>query len=114
MANEKLIKALRCKTTNVNDCTMCAYHNECYGGMLEKIAADALEAADKLNAEIIKNVEHWRKQVAKLRAQMPKEGEWIDIDGTMFAECSVCGKRHYGCTTPYCDMCGAKMKGEQE
>ena len=37
-------------------------------------------------------------------------GEWIDIDGTMFAKCSVCGKRHYGCTTPYCDMCGAKMQ----
>lgn len=49
-----------------------------------------------------------------LEAQLPKEGEWIDIDGTMFAECSVCGKRHYGCTTPFCDMCGARMKGEQE
>ena len=41
-------------------------------------------------------------------------GEWIDIKGTMFAECSVCGARHYGCTTPYCDMCGAKMKGKEQ
>lgn len=55
-------------------------------------AADALEAADKLIAE-----------------SMPKEGVWIGIDGTMFSECSVCGERHYGCDTPFCDMCGAKM-----
>ena len=100
MSNAKLIKALRCKSNDINNCTLCAYHNACYGGTLEEIAADALEAADK--------------RIAELEAQMPKEGEWIDINGTMFAECSVCGKRHYGCTTPYCDMCGARMKGEQE
>ena len=45
----KLIKALRCKTNNVNDCTMCAYHNACYDGTLELIAADAIE---RLMAEV--------------------------------------------------------------
>ena len=43
---EGLIKALRCKTSDVNDCTMCAYHNACYDGTLESIAAETLEAAD--------------------------------------------------------------------
>lgn len=114
MTNAELIKALRCKTNNVNDCTMCAYHNACYDGTLENIAADVIETDEKFMAQFIENIEHWKKQVIRLRAQLPKEGEWIDIDGTMFAECSVCGKRHYGCTTPYCDMCGARMKGERK
>lgn len=86
--------------TNAELITELTYHANIEKRKLLSDAAAALEAADK--------------RIAELEAQLPKEGEWIDIDGTMFAECSVCGKRHYGCTTPYCDMCGARMKGEQE
>ena len=52
MTNAELIKALRCKTNNVNDCTMCDYHNACYGGTLEEIAADALEEAEARTAKL--------------------------------------------------------------
>ena len=88
MTNAELIKAIRCN----DECNNCAIwkHGECNERKMSLAAADALEA------------------------QLPKEGEWIDIDGTMFAECSVCGKRHYGCTTPYCDMCGARMRGAND
>ena len=95
MTNAELIKAIR----GNEECNNCAIfkQGECDERKMSIAAADALEAAEKRIAEL-----------------MPKEGEWIDIDGTMFAKCSVCGKRHYGCTTPYCDMCGAKMKGEKQ
>ncbi len=99
MNNSELIKALKDA-----EGYMIYVAPNCYAS-IEAIkairdAADALEAAEK--------------RIAELEAQIPKEGEWIDIDGTMFAECSVCGKRHYGCTTPYCDMCGARMRGEHD
>ena len=115
MTIEDIIKNLRHCAASEGCGKDCQLYKEygCYFKLMYA-AADALEAADKLNAELLKNIEHWKSDVVKLRAQIPKEGEWIDIDGTMFAECSVCGKRHYGCTTPYCDMCGAKMKGEDD
>lgn len=127
MANEKLIKALRCKTTNVNDCTLCAYHNACYDGTLESIAADELEADEKFIAEFIKNIELLKKQVARLRAQLPKEGEWIveeeidDSSGFKWCKwhCSVChevvqkGWQHTKDGEKpkwkYCPNCGASM-----
>ena len=56
MNNAELIKALRCKSNDINDCTMCAYHNACYGGMLAEIAADALEAAEKRIAYLEENL----------------------------------------------------------
>jgi hypothetical protein len=101
MTNEELIAELRGHILSV---PLTLLHD----------AAAALETADK-------RIEEQQKQIAQLymllnnrineiEELLPKEGEWIDIDGTMFAECSVCGKRHYGCTTPYCDMCGAKMR----
>ena len=113
MANAELIAALRCKSNDINDCTMCDYHNACYGGTLEEIAADALEEADK--------------RIAELEAQLPKEGEWIEGTYNLahnLYKCSVCGLAMI--TTPdyaekhhYCYGCGAKnkvkwMKGEQE
>lgn len=134
MTNAELIKALRCE----KDCDDCAYHTDnawsrCDEWGMRCDAADALEAAEKRIAEL-EAQEPTEKQVVdychkrclvivegelfqrmkSTFSQRPKEGEWIDIKGTMFAECSVCGNRHYGCNTPYCDMCGAKMKGEQE
>lgn len=48
-----------------------------------------------------------------IEAEPVKHGRWIDLDGTPFAKCSVCGEKHYGCITPYCDMCGARMDGDE-
>lgn len=39
-----------------------------------------------------------------------RHGRWIPVDGEPYAKCSYCGEKHYGCTTPYCDMCGAYMR----
>ena len=108
MNNAELIKALRFEV----DCGDCAYFRghscDIWGMMCD--AADALEAQQTALDECARQLAEMAARIAKLEAQLPKEGEWIDIDGTMFAECSVCGKRHYGCTTPYCDMCGARMR----
>ena len=112
MGNTKLIKALRCKTNNVNDCTMCAYHNACYDGTLESIAADVLEADEKFHAELIKNIEHWKKQVIRLRAQLPKEGKWIP-NSPFTGNCSECGGNG-NLKDNYCSNCGAKMEGKKD
>lgn len=132
MTNAELIAALRiCGNYADRDgCDeACPYYND--NDCPKRImcdAADALEAAEKRIADLEadkktlinvlkdKSDFHATKdamRIAELEAQLPKEGEWIDIDGTMFAECSVCGKRHYGCNTPYCDMCGARMRGKE-
>ena len=135
MTNAELIKALRI-CANQTCCDNCPRYDidhtqdaqRCCIQLIND-AADALEAAEKridglqklvdinterceaLRKQLRESHESYEKRIAEL---MPKEGEWIDIDGTMFAECSVCGKRHYGCTTPYCDMCGARMRGEHD
>ena len=41
-----------------------------------------------------------------------RHGRWIPVDGEPYAKCSYCGEKHYGCSTPYCDMCGAYMRKE--
>jgi hypothetical protein len=43
------------------------------------------------------------------------EGEWI-TDEEGYVTCSVCGEEHTWdeFRPPYCDMCGAKMKGGAE
>jgi hypothetical protein len=110
MSNTKLIKALRCKTTNVNDCTMCAYHNACYDRTLESIAADELEADEKFIAEFIKNIELLRKQVARLRAQIPKEAHWVAIHNGM-GVCSNCNRQdRIDNLATHCRYCGARME----
>ena len=71
-------------------------------------AADALESAEK--------------RIADLEAQLPKEGEWIDGDARkVTARCSVCGHLRLGngakwanMYVPFCEICGAKMKGEND
>jgi len=68
-------------------------------------AAAALKAADK--------------RIAELEAQLPKEGEWIDLFGHDY-KCSVCGEWYRMDGTPeqedmnYCPNCGAKMRGEHD
>ena len=43
-----------------------------------------------------------------------RRGHWIPVDGEPYTKCSYCGEKHYGCTTPYCDMCGAYMRKETD
>lgn len=70
---------------------------------LEK-CADALEAAEQ--------------RIAKLEAQLPKEGEWIcsypDIEPNpmfMYGICSICGfEQSISDKLNYCPNCGARMK----
>ena len=45
-----------------------------------------------------------------IEAEPVRHGRWIPVDGEPYAKCSYCGEKHYGCTTPYCDMCGAYMR----
>lgn len=96
-------------------------------------AADALEAADEKitdytaaidalddsNDAYIKENERLEKRIAEL---MPKEGEWIDGDARkVTARCSVCGHLRLGngakwanMYVPFCEICGAKMKGDND
>ena len=72
-----------------------------------KYVADALEAADK--------------RIAELEAQLPKEGEWIELD-KIKTYCSNCNWASYSMLvqkdafilrnnkTKYCPNCGAKMQ----
>lgn len=76
--NAELIKALRCKSNDINNCTMCAYHNACYGGTLEEIAADALEAAEKRIDELEKQVKNYRND--KMREDDPLRPMWPNWD----------------------------------
>ena len=117
MTNAELIKALRCKSNNINDCTMCAYRNACYGGTLAEIAADALEEDEQ--------------RIAKLEAApLPKVGEWIMDENPHDGDCrcSACliaidamHERNHELLNAltggkwwtfyrYCPNCGARMQ----
>ena len=50
------------------------------------------------------------KQMPTIEAEPVRHGRWIPVDGEPYAKCSYCGEKHYGCATPYCDMCGAYMR----
>lgn len=131
MTNAELIKVLRkCGKQSPDRCWDCDYYDRepwCESALMTDVA-DTLEAADKRIKELEsqsaffdaekqnyqENIVYRDERIKELETHLPKEGEWIDIKGTMFAECSVCGSRHYGCNTPYCDMCGARMRGERD
>lgn len=49
-----------------------------------------------------------------IKAKPVRYGHWIPVDGEPYAKCSYCGEKHYGCSTPYCDMCGSYMREEIE
>lgn len=74
MERNELIKALRYCTDNEKQdrCDECQYlHNGMCHTMLSD-AAYALEADEKLIVELVKNIEHWKKDVIKLRSQLQK------------------------------------------
>ena len=141
MTNAELIDGLRCcaESTNVVEtCAVedCPYHPHswsCIDDMMRD-AAEALEAADKridglqklvdinterceaLRKQLRDSHESYEKHINELEAQLPKEGEWIDLFGHDY-KCSVCGEWYRMDGTPeqedmnYCPNCGAKMDG---
>ena len=123
MNNAELIKALRCPYLGDDWCDeqKCTYWSKigCMEGLATRAAADALEAAEKRIAELSLDCELFQQKCMELGAQMPKEGEWIDLFGHDY-KCSVCGEWYRMDGTPeqedmnYCPNCGARMKGEQE
>lgn len=140
MERNKLIKTLRkCAKASADVCGDCDYYDRepwCQAALVSD-AADALEAADKridglqklvdintkrceaLRKQLRDSHESYEQRIAELEAQIPKEGEWIDLFGHDY-KCSVCGEWYRMDGTPeqedmnYCPNCGAKMKGEQE
>jgi len=76
MANAELIDSLRNVYGEKADCYHCHSTMGCYGtACMEYLchaAADALEADEKLIVELVKNIEHWKKDVIKLRSQLQK------------------------------------------
>lgn len=132
MTNAELITALRVKPFEVESVGLAKIMNAA-ADLIEAQQAD-LRKANEIIAEGIKAsrksraaLETAEKLIAKLEAQLPKEGEWIEdkySQGHNLYTCSVCGLAMI--TTPdyaekhhYCYGCGAKnkvkrMKGEQE
>ena len=60
-------------------------------------------AGDEILHEIIDNQ-------PTIEAEPVRRGRWIPVAREPYAKCSYCGEKHFGCATPYCDMCGAYMK----
>lgn len=130
MNNAELVAALR----SFDACESCpCEHPE----MCENADCIVIQAADLIEAQAkrIEELERdWEKAAAlateyeakaiELEAQMPKEGEWIDMGG--FEMCSVCKiaqrkkYRQYNdgfmwVREDFCGNCGSRMrKGEQE
>ena len=119
MTNAELIKALRCRANDIRECEGCAFKDACYGGTLELVAADALEAAEQRIARLeedLKTREAEREVMQdtikiceeandRYKARLPKEGEWRWN--------SLLNEYEWVDTTIYCPNCGAKMKGEE-
>lgn len=75
MTNAELIDLFRnVERSNHPVCNGCPMKYTCDKNQITRClfgtAADALETADKLNAELIKNIEHWKKYVVELRSQL--------------------------------------------
>ena len=133
MTNAELITALR--NCSDGECSLCPYDDYelstkgCEAKMMRD-AADALEADEKLIAElerIMKSVQEnsginfrlWQEA----EAQLQKEGKWIEQDNgnSIYFKCSVCGKNQYNVLLEmmqgeyrYCPNCGARMRGEHD
>ena len=86
------------------------------GDALEKGIDDAMKKAhDQFNfvaAQLLAIVKQAVQEQPTIEAEPVRHGHWIPVDGEPYAKCSYCGEKHYGCTTPYCDMCGAYMRKE--
>ena len=107
MNNEELIEALRQRSEAKESELTFAWLYETQGAMSQ--AADLIEAQ--------------QKRIAELEAQLPKEGEWIDMgDFEMCSVCKIAQRKKYRqynggfmwVRTDFCPKCGSRMaKGEQ-
>lgn len=50
----------------------------------------------------------WVNDMPTIESEV-RHGRWIDIEDTLFYECSVCGNKHMY-MTPYCAFCGSEME----
>lgn len=125
MTIDDIIRALRhCLERGGNkDCRIwCPYVDQSCGACAPEQmlydAANALEcaSAEKRIAALEESIEGYKVRIAELEAQLPKEGEWIDLLFGRDYKCSVCGEWYRMDGTPeqedmnYCPNCGAKMK----
>ena len=135
MTNAELIKAL-CEVANW--IVAMSYNSEYAHDELKMLhyedsiraAADALEAAEKRIAEQQKQIAQLYillnnriNEIAELEAQLPKEGEWIDMgDFEMCSVCKIAQRKKYRqynggfmwVRADFCPKCGSRMaKGEQ-
>lgn len=127
MEKELLIKALRCDGTCRDECPYSNGREWCDEDRMIRDAADALEAAEQRIAEQQEQIaklyillNNRINEIAKLEAQLPKEGEWEQhiFDGIMGQRpkawvCTMCNCLNVY-KTDYCPNCGAKMKGEHD
>ena len=132
---KKLVKALRCKRDDCEGCDL-AFFDKDEGWMCRYSAKDddAAAAIEALQAEVdamketLKAVQKnsginfrmWEEaqaEVKRLKAQLPKQGEWKRDEkrwGDNLIRCSLCGAviedDEWGWRNYYCYHCGAKMK----
>ncbi len=125
MDNAELIRMVKAAERYIN-----YFAPRCYASIeAEKAilaAADALEAADKRIAEQQKQIAQLYlllnnriNEIAELEAQMPKEGEWIDMgDFEMCSVCKIAQRKKYRqyydgfmwVRTDFCPKCGSRMR----
>lgn len=133
----KLVEALRCKRDDCDGCDL-AFFDKDEGWMCRYAAKDddAADAIEALQAEQKKTVTQifgeeqmaWEGrckdllyQIENLQAQLPKRGQWIDVD-EIKTYCSNCNWASYSMLaqkdafllrnnkTKFCPNCGAKME----
>lgn len=135
MENTELIKALRwCGGENNEWCVHEEYGcplwnedrmvDECKAELMIA-AADALEAADKIIAELsfdnkmLKNTIDADKgvmldRIRFLEAQLPKDAHWVAVENG-HGVCSNCNRQDsIDNMATHCRYCGAKMKGAND
>lgn len=77
-----------------------------------QVAVDAIEAIPDSNWRSV----HYANAIRNIPSAEPVHGEWVTaghtngLNGTMWAECSVCGSPG-DLWDNYCRVCGAKMDG---
>ena len=125
MNTAELVNALRfcADADSGSGCAGCTVDDgeDCCGRLLRD-TADALEAQQKALGECAKQLADMAAKCHQLEAQLPKEGEWIELTDRAERKyshiCSNCHRFniHEGEIEfyHYCPNCGARMKGEQE
>lgn len=80
------------------------------GNRLAELFDSAAERGAGVLAMVYRDAAHFARTAQAIEAEPVRRGRWIPVDGEPYAKCSYCGEKHYGCSTPYCDMCGTYMR----